>query len=146
MAWSVPQFLDALKVQLDAVAALDDVNVFTAFPGNDDTGPESIVFHTIRGAQEPGAMRPSHTEDYVCEGYIHIARPGAGEDVWKAARDRADTILTEIVTQLETDPKVNSTVGYARLGQFDFLQSHGEVDGVPTRWAEIQFQLDIKAL
>lgn len=145
MAWSVPQFLDAFKVQLDAVAALDDVTVFTAEPGN-ELKTESIVLHTVRGSQEPGAMRPSHTEDYICEGYIHIERPGAGETTWKSARDRADAILTEIVTQLETDPSVNSTVGYARLGQFEFLQAYGEVDGVPTRFAGINFQIDIKAL
>jgi hypothetical protein len=145
MAWSVPQFLDAIKVQLDAVAALDDVTVFTAEPGNELTA-ESIVFHTVRGTADPGAMGPSNTEDYACEGYIHIEKPGGGESVWKAARDRADAILTEIDTQLTTDPRVSNTVGYARLGRFDFMQAYGEVDGVPTRWAQIQFQIDIKAL
>lgn len=143
--WSVPAFLDALKTQLEARGGLSGVEIFTAHPGDGIT-PVCIVFHTIRGRQEPGRSGPSNDEEYICEGFIYVERAGAGEAHVKTVRDAADTVLNEMEAQLTTDENVNSTVGYARLGAFDFFQGSHDADEVGMRWARIDFEINVIAI
>ena len=110
---SIPTFLDALKAALVIRAGLTGVNIFTGPVDPESEGPEAIVFgaEAIETTTEfPTVPRLECWETYILTGRIWVAKPGAGETVIKAARDRAFALLEQVHDELATNDEMTATV------------------------------------
>ncbi|HVB38576.1 MAG TPA: hypothetical protein VND92_08555 [Vicinamibacterales bacterium] len=140
---SVGPVLDELRVQLIARPGLSGVGVFTGWVG-EDGGDESIQFQTVHvTATWAGMGRRSITEDYDLEGFVWVVRkPGAGETVIKAARDRAEAIWNELLEQIQTDPHIGGLLLMPK--SIDRDEDYG-IDGNGNRVARVSFKLAFEA-
>ena len=130
-SWTAPAFLDALKSKLDASADLSaltspTVDVLTHWPGIDLSATDQLILGaTVDDEQVPAAVgRNRHDQqvDVSCE--VRVMRPGGGETVSKAARDRAAAIVGIVDAQLRTDPPdvadqtIEARITSRRMSQF----------------------------
>lgn len=100
---TAPTFLDNLRERLLLRPGLAGVNCFTAEVFDKEAGREAIVFgvEPVPGEFSYRTMpKKQVTESYVVEGRTWVVKPGSGETVIKAARDRAFAIFGEVVTEL----------------------------------------------
>lgn len=150
---TVPAVLDTLKALLEArkaepdsaLAAADGrpaVTITTA-PSGDPDILESIQFDGVPEDQawkSLGGMRRQET--YPIGGGILILKRGAGEEVAKAARDRAYAILAEMEIVLRANPTLGlgarTDVQLASALLFQGWQENG-------RLAAIDFTILVKA-
>jgi len=103
---TVGTFLDTLRTKLLARPGMAGVAVYTGPVDELSIGEEAIVF----AVEEMSATFTYRTlpkievfETYPVEGRIWIVKPGAGETVIKATRDRALALLEQVVDELATD-------------------------------------------
>lgn len=135
--------MDALKARLDLRAGLTGVTVATG-PLGDDTPAEAIVLVGVSAADQAYAALGSRPKDdmYDILGGIWVARPGAGEAVLKAARDRALALLAEVEADLREAPNIGlAYVLWANLRPDTLDQGMG----TGTRWCELDFRVQVKA-
>jgi hypothetical protein len=153
--WTVPTFLDAMKVKLEAdstLLALDPaVQVYTAEPSLQITGSDVIVLG-YSGEDDDDESPPlgnaSRDERQNINCYVMVVRPGAGETTAKAARDRAATIIGIVDSILRTDPPPVGQNRYAmRIGSRRFQQYPSEVGGssTPVRVSVVDFNINYRA-
>ncbi|HTE69092.1 MAG TPA: hypothetical protein VK942_10095 [Actinomycetes bacterium] len=145
---SIPAFFDALKALLDARAGIIGPPLVTVATGDlaADTPKESIVlFGTPTANREAVGLRGpqgiSHDHNVVVAGAIRVVKPGQGETVIKAARDRAYAVLAELENQLKATPTVSDTCKFAAVTD-DPLEQGANDEG---RWAQISFQITYRA-
>jgi hypothetical protein len=97
-------FLDNLITVLDAITpGLDGVALYSAAVDDLSAGTEAIVFAVEAQSTEyeyPTIPAVQAWETYNVEGRIWIVKPGAGETVIKAARDRALALLEQVHDKL----------------------------------------------
>ena len=136
--WSFPNFLDAWKAALDARAGLDGVTVFTAPPG-EVPDAETIVLYDAEANQDQALMGPTNDERFTVKGVIRVAKPGAGEDITKSARDRVEAIFAEVEAAVTSDTTVAATVHNAWISSWKCTQGHGANDDFPTRVCQLEF-------
>jgi hypothetical protein len=144
---SIPAFFDALKALLDARAGIIGPPLVTVATGDlaADTPKEAIVLFGALGPRESVGLRGpqgiSADENVTVRGAIWIVKPGQGETVLKAARDRAAAILAELEQTLKANPTVSGTCQYAAVS------SSGHEAGVNDegRWHQTSFEITYRA-
>jgi hypothetical protein len=146
--WPVPDFLDAFKIQLEAVEALAGVNVHTAPPGPDTDTSDRIILASadITGTTPWGAVGQLRRKDlFTVTCQIAAVRPGAGETVAKTARDRLESLFQLVLEQLKTPPTVGSqTLDVSDIG---YTLKQGPLEGqAGSRAAVLDFQFTVTAL
>ena len=130
---SAPEFVDVLKVALDAradIIALDPRPVvYSYWPSADYSITDAIIlgYEGRSGPRTPGELGPnSIDEEPILDSLIRVMRAGAGEDVAKSARDRARAILLIVDNELRTNhPELagaDDWVMWARVGAYDYKQ------------------------
>lgn len=143
MTWQAGSVLDTLKTQLEARGGLSGVQVATASMG-DETAREAIIFFGVDGPQKWGVLSdvaPKEDAD-TFEGAIWINKPGAGEAVAKAARDRAIALFAELETQLRADQTISGLVLMCEV-ENKRLEQGSNTNG---RWCQISFGLKATGL
>lgn len=147
---TVPAVLDRLKALLDAHKALGGndlvgVTITTAASGAPDL-LESIQFIDVpddtHAWESQGGRR--QRESYIIQGEILIVRRGAGDDIAKAARDRAYDIAGELQTVVWANTTleeiaVRTDLRYATGGLEQGWQDNGRV-------AVVRFSVSVTSL
>lgn len=139
---TVPDFLDALKAQLEARQGLADVGIYTS-PQNEEV-TESIEFgFRITGTQGWAAMgQRSRNDDYTVTGIIWKAVDGAGEATAKEARDWVYTTFSELEESLRDDMHLSDTLVIGcHLTRADFTQWYDD----RKRMARLEFDIEAKS-
>jgi hypothetical protein len=124
-ASSLGAFLDALRDALCERDGLSGVRVFTGPVGEKDIGPENIVLaveETGVDQDYPTVPQRESFETYEVEGRIWIVKPGSGESVIKAARDRALEILTQVQSECIGNDTMDGTVRDVLLVSYTMSQ------------------------
>jgi hypothetical protein len=147
---TLPAFCDAIVAALKLRAGLSGVSVFSGPVDDLSAGTEAIVFgvEMISAENTQDTMpREECWEEYDVTGWTWVSKPGAGETVIKASRDRAFAILEELVDYLTS---VNGTtaatvaalgVDDARVASWKLTQFFG--DG--TRDCKLEYSVHVKA-
>lgn len=147
---TVGSFLDALRTVLAARSGLSGVNIFTGGVDDVSAGPEAIVFAVtkVESGEYERKTAAYHEvwEEYPVTGRVWITKPGAGETVIKAARDRALALLEQVTDALdayETTAACQSALGVddAQVTGWSLEQFIG--DGY--RDCRIEFTVSVKA-
>lgn len=102
---TLPDFLDGLRTALVARAGLAGVNVFTAPVDEVSMGKECIILAYEAESvevEQPIMGRHENFEGMDVGGFIWVNKPGAGETVIAAARDRAFAILEQVIDLLDS--------------------------------------------
>ena len=140
-----PAFLTALRDALSERAGLRDVAVFTAGLRDENMPPEAIVFavDAFSSTYEypVGTPMTECYEEYLVEGRLQVLRPGSGEDVIAAARERAFAILNEVAQELRANDTLDDVVDDVRLIGWKLLQEAADVG----RYASLSFNLRVQA-
>lgn len=144
--WSVPAFLDALEEALAERDAFAGAEIHMAPPG-EMPNKDNITIFGVRGEKEDGTFGPNNDERYTVIGMAWAVAKGKGREKWTDARQRAYDLFEDLGVYLAANPTVpdgdgTGTVGYARMGTFDFLQ--GVLDGA--RVCRIDFEIEVTAL
>ncbi|HJU00262.1 MAG TPA: hypothetical protein VJ966_03545 [Actinomycetes bacterium] len=146
---SIPAFLDALKVLLDARPGLQGPPAVTVATGDlaAETPREAIILAAARGPRataglrNPAAGGVPRNQDTVVFGAIWIVKPGQGETVIKAARDRAYALLGEVEQTLLANPQVGGSCMWAFIGTDSIDQGVNDQG----RWAQVDFEITYRA-
>ncbi len=139
-ATKIGELLDHLKVNLDLrlaalAASLPDPTllevVVSTGPLRADEAFESIEFVGAASDQDWSAMgnKPREERGSLTDCLIWVVKPGAGEAVIKAARDRAILLLNLVAAELRanvgqwlTSQQADSAVRTAAIGAITFSQ------------------------
>lgn len=124
-ASSLGVFLVAIRDALVARPGLAGVRIFTGPVGEKDIGQENIVFAVEETPVEqdfPTAGQREAFESYEVEGRIWIVKPGSGENVIAAARERALEILGEVQSECTGNMTMDSSVRSLLLTSFTLTQ------------------------
>lgn len=151
---SAPEFLDLLKIQLEARAdllALDPVpTVFTAWPTVDFSITDSIITgYLVTAPREPAAVGRNRVDETVgIDAQVRVMRAGAGEKIVKVARDRATLIVAAVDNELRTNhPELagaNDDVLWSRIADYELAQfpdPAGSDPPVPLRICVLTFTI-----
>ena len=146
---TVGTFLDNLVTVLTARAGLAGVNIYSASIDDLSAGQEAIVFavEASQSEYENPTMAANETfENYTIEGRTWVTKPGAGETVIKAARDRALALIEEVhdaLTAYDTTAAYVAALGVdkARVQGWKLEQYIG--DGY--RDCRLSFTIHVKA-
>ena len=146
---TLPGFLDALRTKLIALDGLSGVNVFTGPVDDLSAGEEAIVFAV--DAPEADYDLPTMTqvetlEEYEVEGRTWVVKPGAGETVIKAARDRCFALLEQVHDYIAS---LTSTAAFVSALTVDKVAVTGwrmeQYPGDGYRDCRLSFTLHVKA-
>jgi len=145
--WTVADFLDAFKTQLEAVGGLAGVQIHTALPGPDTDTSDRIILAsaTVEGSTPWACLGQLHRDDtYTVPCQIQVVRPGAGETVAKTCRDRVETLFQLILEELKDLPTVGlQTIG---AGDITYRLTQGPVAEVQgSRAAVLEFSFTVQA-
>ena len=124
-ASSLGAFLTAIRDALGERHGLAGVRIFTGPVGEQDIGPENIVFaveETSVDQDYPTLPQRESFETYDVEGRIWIVKPGGGESVIAAARERALEILTQVQSEGIANDTMDGTVRDVLLVSFTMTQ------------------------
>lgn len=152
MTWTAPSFLDEFATRLEERNGLASVKVYTSTVEQIEA-EESIVFVRVEGDQNWSAIGHQPREDkYTVQSSILIARTGAGQEVAKAARDRAKEILSEVEADVIELMRGNTAtfaeaiganqitgMNIARITLSQGANQNGE------RWTQVDFDLEVTA-
>lgn len=147
---TLPAFCDAIVAALKLRAGLSGVAVYSGPVDDLSAGKEAIVFgvEMISAENEfPTMPQVECWEEFDVTGWTWVSKPGAGETVIKAARDRAFAILEELVDYLAsvntTTAATQSAIGVddARVTAWRLTQFFG--DG--TRDCKLEYTVHAKA-
>lgn len=130
--WAPPDFLDAFKAQLEAVGGLSGVTIFTATPSADiDTSDKIILAHgDVTGTTPWAALGQLRRDDmFTIPCRIVALRPGAGETVAAACRDRVETLFELVLEELKDLPNVGQQT--LMSSDISYTLSQGPVAEVP---------------
>jgi len=151
MNTTLPTFLDALRSALVLRAGLDHVNVFTCPVDPHDLGEQAIeLANEVMVEQKRESMDSDDLdEEYVVTGAIIVYRtaaPGAQAInlAAKAARDRADAILEEIVDEVSTNDTMTGTVRDVTITQQIWAQGMAPENRLG-RFCRVNFSLTVTA-
>jgi hypothetical protein len=145
-----PAFLDALRAALVLRAGLSGVNIFTAGVDQQSAGTEHILLglEAIETDGEYETMPMAEvSEEYDVDGFSWVQKPGAGETVIKAARDRAFALLEEVSDYL-TSVNTSTAATVAALGVDDARLTGWKLEQFPmdgTRDARLTFTIHVQA-
>jgi hypothetical protein len=143
--WPLPDFLDAFKTQLEAVSGLSGVNVHTCTPGPDTDTSDRIILgvEDITGVTPWAALGQLRRRDsFTIPCQIEVVRPGAGETVAAACRDRVQTIFQLVLEALKTLPAVGSQT--EKTDDIAYTLKQGPFDGqAGSRAALLQFTFTV---
>jgi hypothetical protein len=143
-ASSLGVFLDSIRARLMERSGLAGVRVFTGPVGDKDIGRENIVFGVdpIEVDQAyPTVPQREAFETFSVEGRIWIVKPGGGEAVIKAARDRAMAVLSEVQSECVTNHTMDGAVRDVLLTSYKLEQFPLDA----ARDCRIAFNLDVKS-
>jgi hypothetical protein len=137
--WPLPDFLDGFKTQLEAVEALTGVAVHTCLPGPDTDLSDRIILASddVTGVTPWAALgQLRRTDRFSIPCRIEAIRPGAGETVAAACRDRVQTIFQIVLEQLTTLPAVGSQT--EKTDDINYTLKQGPLDSpAPSRIASL---------
>jgi hypothetical protein len=158
MSWSGPTFLDNLKTALDAnvtLAALSPtVQTFTCWTTPDVSVTDCIMLYAVRGSQENITFRgsgPKQNDQFTVEGEIRLIRTleagSSTETINKAARDRAKTILDQLVYEAAQRPDAGDQNLRSRVSRVELDQLPATIGspGVGARLVLIGFDIEVTA-
>lgn len=151
--WTVAEFVDELKVQLEglaAIAALDPApEIRVSIPHRDEDISDIIALGVDAIDQKEQALLGAHTHDEIVTiGCMAAAiRYGSGDADAKQARDRA-LLLAGIVDEeiRENAPDVGTQTVWARVSARE-LETFPSIVGedVPVRVARVPFDITYRA-
>jgi len=151
MNTTLPIFLDALQAALVARPGLAEVNVFTCPVDPHDLGEQAIeLANEVAVEQKRESMASDDLdEEYVVTGAIVIFRtaaPGvqAINTAAKAARDRADEILEEIVDEISGNDTMTNTVRDVTITHQIWAQGMAPENRLG-RFCRVEFTLTVTA-
>lgn len=153
MSFTAPAFIDDLKTKLEARTGITDltpaVTVYAYWPSPDESTTDAVIlgFQALDN-NEQATMRSnrSHEETVDLQCRITILRPSAGEAPAKAARDRAETILNEIDTQLREDhPDVGDFTHQVKIANRDMRQFPDQAGSTSVRVCVVDFTIQYAA-
>lgn len=134
-------FLDALETGLEAQLVSDavtGVEVYTMPVGM--IPQDNIQIVEVEGDAERLAMGKSQSEVYTATGVIFHREPTDSEASAKTVRTRCKTILGSVVTYVQDNPTIGSTVKDAYIQTARIKQ--GTDDG---RWCAVEFLIRVLA-
>lgn len=145
--WTLPDFLDAFKLQLEAVAGLAGVSVLTTLPGPDTDTSDAIVLaaDTVTGTTPWACLGQLRRDDtYTIPCLIQVVRPGAGETVAVECRDRVQTLFQYVLEEMKDLPAVGEqTIGADDIG-YELTQGPlAETQG--SRVAQLRFAFTVRS-
>jgi hypothetical protein len=150
--WSAPDFLDQLKILLDARTGLTGltptVKVFTYWPALEESVTDAIILASAEDTDEQTVMNPAskpRDEDVTVDGLIWVSRAGAGETIAQAARDRAQLILNEVDEQLRTIPPAVVLSRQAGIVSHRLDQRPSDSAGAAVRVCVLDFTIRYRA-
>jgi len=141
---SLGSFLTALRDALGNRLGLTGVRIFTGPVGEQDIGQENIVFaveETSVDQDFPTAGQREAFESYEVEGRIWIVKPGGGESVIAAARERALELLAEVQSECTGNMTMGGSVRSLLLTSFRLTQL--PLDGA--RDCRVSFTVEVKS-
>jgi len=124
-ASSLGSFLTAVRDALGNRHGLVGVRIFTGPVGEQDIGPENIVFavEETRVSQDyPTVPQQEAFETYEVEGRIWIVKSGSGELAIAAARDRALELLGEVQSECIANDTMDGSVRDVLLVSYAITQ------------------------
>jgi hypothetical protein len=142
-------FLDAFKAALDARPGLAGVTVYTYDPSPDVDMAAVIVLGSgqITGNTPWAALgQLRRTDEMTITATVAATRPGAGETVAKAARDRAEALAVEVLEELKTLPAVGDNTLKADDIGYVVDQVAAELAGVASRicFLDLTFTISVR--
>jgi len=141
---SLGRFLTAFRDALGSRSGLTGVRIFTGPVGEQDVGQENIVFavdETRVDQDFPTAGQREAFESYEVEGRIWIVKPGSGESVIAATRERALEILAEVQSECTSNMTMDGSVRSLLLNSFSLMQL--PLDGA--RDCRVSFTIEAKS-
>lgn len=109
--WTMPAYLTALRDNLQALPALDGVQVRSAPIANDQVERKAIAFVDVLTEEESAALGDNRRREvYIIEGVIQVLEPGKGEEAAVAARDEAARILAAVEKEINLNPDAGLNV------------------------------------
>ncbi len=149
----LPAFATALAAALAArtnlatpPGGLPAVQVSSGALAPDDTAAEAIFLLDAEGdgdwARVKAAPGGRQEERAMAHAAVWTTRPGGGEPVIVAARNRVFAIADEIADALDTDPTVAATVRNAHIARWEYKQG---VMAEVGRWAQLKLIIDYAA-
>lgn len=151
MAWTMPDYLTALRDKLRLRAGLLGVQIMSAPINDDDVEMEGIVIVDVTANQDIEIIGQSPArrdqEEYEVNGVVWCFKDGKGEAEAVAARERAAELLAEVEDNVKTEFSAglnsigNQKILMAQLSAKDLRQ--GINDG--KRRAIITFTILVKA-
>lgn len=151
MNTTLPTFLDALRTALAARSGLDDVIVFTCPVAPEDLGKQAIELANEVAVDQHrlGMGETTLDEEYTLPGSIIVFRTAkqggqAINTAAKAARDRADAILEEIVDEVTTNDTMSATVRDVTITMQRWSQGMAPENRLG-RFCRVEFTLTVTA-
>lgn len=135
---AVHAWLNAFADALAARANLAGVLITTGYVADVGRLEAIQIGDTIEGEQEWSLLgNRRRKEQFRINGIIWVSKPGKGETVIRAARERAFVLLAEIEDELRLRPTVSATNKLSALTRYTVDQG-ASTDG---RWAQIDFEV-----
>ena len=151
---TLPEFLDALIGKLQARTALAGVNVYSCPVAPESLGKEGIeLAEEVEIEDAPAALNSTDVEEkYTVNGSVMVTKPMVGKTsavatinvAAKAARDRAEVILEEVMDELATNDTMTSTVRDAQLVSQTWHQGMAP-EGQIGRVCWVEFSIAVEA-
>jgi regulator of RNase E activity RraA len=130
----------ALVSGLQGVPALNGVQVTSAYIGDEQSAVESIQLIGDDRIEGDWATigKFSRDETITLVGMIEVEKPGAGELVIQATRDRAVALMGEVEKFIVADPSVGGVVKQCKVRPTQMFE-HYSAEG---RWCLIRFEIE----
>ena len=133
---------DNLKTQLSARAALSGVSIFKFPPADEAPKTEMIFIADGSSSMDFEAFGSVYEENLDMTVFTYALKPGAGDSVAAAARDRALELAQEVIDELADDSTINGAVLVSRVRSF--TEENGLSD--EGRFCQIEIQVEAEAI
>ena len=133
---------DNLKTKLSARAALSGVSIFKFPPADEAPKTEMIFIADGSSSMDFEAFGSVYEENLDMTIFTYALKPGAGDSVAAAARDRALELAQEIIDELADDSTINGAVLVSRVRSF--TEENGLSD--EGRFCQIEIQVEAEAI
>lgn len=148
---TLPAFLDELATQLAARTGLAGVNIFTCPVRPEDLGEEAIELaaETVIEQRQRAMNSTTQEEEYDVTGSILAYRPvppvsGGINTAAKAARDRVEAIIEEVIDEVATNDTMTAKVRDVQLTGQTWKQGYAP-EGQLGRFCSVEFTLSVAA-
>lgn len=151
--WTFAQFVDALKIQIEAVPAIIAfdpavaVRVSEPHPGEDVSDVIVLGTDVSRFQEQTALGQYTYDEENTVACIAGTVRYGSGDVVAKDARDRVLDLVAIVDEEIRTNaPQVGTQTIWARVTDDEFSSYPADIgEGNPARVARVSFNIIYKA-